>query len=105
MTTTVLACVTTEGSDAFVVEGAAASADDCCESGTADGRLALELDPDASPEPEPELVPGLEFVPVSCTEKVLEPPPEDNISDDEHDTSARRRTIQLPITIALDVTV
>ena len=79
--TTVLACVTTDGSDALVVVGAAPAADDGCVSGAADCESELEselvtaLEPEF--EPEPGTLPGLELVPVSCTEKVLDPPPAD----------------------------
>ena len=78
MTTTVDACVTTDGSDAFVVVGAAAAADDDCVPGDADCVSELESELDAALEPE--TLPGLELVPVSCTEKVLDPPPGKKVS-------------------------
>ena len=84
VTTTVDAWVTTDGSDAFVVVGAAAAADDGSVSGDADWVSELEsvLDAALEPEldPEPDTLPGLELVPVSCTEKVLDPPPGNNVS-------------------------
>ena len=74
VTTTVDACVTTDGCDVFVGDGVAAAADDD-DSVSGDADCVSELDP------EPDALPGLELVPVSCTEKVLDPPPGENVSD------------------------
>ena len=77
VTTTVDAWVTTDGSDDFVVVGTAAAADDDCVS-ELESVLDAALDPEL--DPEPETLPGLELVPVSCTENVLDPPPKKSVS-------------------------